>query len=108
MVKSKGCCLIKKESKFQAGLIKEIKDIFPGAIVLKNDPNYIQGIPDLTILWKNKWAALEVKKTSDANRQPNQGYYVETMNQMSFSRFVSPENKQEVLNELQQSFRSAR
>jgi hypothetical protein len=89
-------------------LIKEIKDIFPGAIVLKNDPNYIQGIPDLTVLWNNRWATLEVKKESKADHQPNQDYYVGTMDHMSFSRFIFPENKQEVLNELQQSFRSAR
>ena len=94
------------ESKFQSGLIKEIKRKFPGCIVLKNDPNYLQGIPDLTILWRDRWATLEVKKTANASHQPNQDFYVERMNTMSFSRFIYPENKEEVLNELQQSFRS--
>lgn len=108
MVKTKGCAAIKKESKFQNELISDIKDIFPGSIVLKNDPNYIQGIPDLTVLWENKWATLEVKRDSKAGHQPNQDYYVGAMDQMSFSRFISPDNKQEVLNELQQSFRSKR
>jgi hypothetical protein len=89
-------------------LIKEIKELLPGSIVLKNDPNYIQGIPDLTVLWNEKWATFEVKKEKNASHQPNQDYYVGEMNKMSFSRFVSPENKQEVLNELQQSFRSKR
>lgn len=98
----------KKESKFQNELIKEIKSILPGSIVLKNDANYIQGIPDLTVLWKKRWATLECKKAKESSHQPNQGYYVETMDEMSFSRFVSPENKEEVLNELQQSFRSKR
>ncbi len=98
----------KKESKFQNELINEIKDLLPGSIILKNDPNYIQGIPDLTVLWNDKWATLEVKKTRKANHQPNQDHYVTEMNKMSFSRFVYPENKQEVLNELQQSFRSKR
>lgn len=96
---------ISLESKFQNQLINEIKHLFPGAIVLKNDPNYLQGIPDLTILWKDKWATLEVKKSEKASVQPNQRYYVEQMDYMSFSRFIYPENKEVVLLELQQSFR---
>ena len=96
------------ENKFQSELIKEIKELFPGCIVLKNDPNYIQGIPDLTIFYKKKWATLEVKKSAKAKRQPNQKYYVEKMNKMSFSAFIFPENKEEVLNELQSTFRSKR
>ena len=71
---------------------------------MKNDPNYIQGIPDLTVFFKDKWATLEVKKSNKAKHQPNQDYYVEKMNDMSFSRFISPENKEEVLSELQKSF----
>lgn len=92
------------ESKFQAQLIKDLKKMFPGCIVLKNDPNYLQGVPDLTIFWRDRWATLEVKKTANASHQPNQDYYVATMDGMSFSRFIYPENKREVLNELQQSF----
>jgi 3-hydroxymyristoyl/3-hydroxydecanoyl-(acyl carrier protein) dehydratase len=79
--------------------------MFPGCVVLKNDPNYLQGIPDLTIFWNNRWATLEVKKEANAPHQPNQDYYVAKMDDMSFSRFIYPENKKEVLNELQQSFR---
>lgn len=97
-----------KESKFQAGLIKELKDRFPECMVLKNDPNYIQGIPDLMVLCGDKWAALEVKKDASAYHQPNQDYYVERMDKMSFSRFICPENKEEVLNELQQTFEPRR
>lgn len=92
------------ESNFQAKLIRDIKDRFPGCIVMKNDPNYIQGIPDLLILYKDKWAALECKKDAASKKQANQSYYVEKMNEMSFSRFIFPENKEEVLHELQQSF----
>ena len=92
------------ENKFQAGLIKELKERFPGCIVMKNDSSYIQGIPDLLILHGDKWASLECKKSSDAKKQPNQEYYVGKMNEMSFSRFISPENKETVLYELQQTF----
>lgn len=88
------------ERDFQAKLIKEIKDIFDGCIVMKNDSSYIQGIPDLLVLYKNRWASLEVKKNTRASRRPNQEYYVERMNNMSFSRFVCPENKDEVMHDL--------
>lgn len=94
----------KLERDFQAGLIKELRTMFPGCIVMKNDSSYIQGIPDLLILHKNKWASLEVKKNASAKRQPNQEYYVDTMNEMSFSRFIYPENKEDVLRELCQTF----
>lgn len=96
----------KLERDFQAGLIKDLKQMFPGCIVMKNDSSYIQGIPDLLVLYKDKWASLEVKKTSNANRQPNQEYYVNQMNEMSFSRFIFPENKERVLNDLRKTFES--
>lgn len=96
------------ESDFQEGVIKEIKKMFPGCIVLKNDSGYIQGIPDWLVLYNDKWAALEMKRQANARRQPNQEYYVERMNKMSFSRFVYPENKEEILDELQQAFQSGR
>ena len=92
------------ESKFQANLIKEIKSTFPGCVVMKNDSSHIQGIPDLLVLYKNKWGSLEVKKSANAKHQPNQDYYVNKMNEMSFSRFIYPENKDEVLYELKQKF----
>lgn len=96
------------ESAFQASLIKELREMFPGCVVLKNDPNYLQGFPDLLILFKTKWAALECKKGFFSPEQPNQRYYVELLDQMSFSAFICPENKEAVLNELQQTFRSRR
>ena len=94
-----------KESKFQKELIKEIKTRLPGAVILKNDAHYIQGIPDLTVLYKDRWALLECKKSKSANHQPNQDYYVEKLNDMSFSSFIFPENKEEVLDEMERSFK---
>lgn len=96
----------KLERDFQAKLIKELKEMFPGCIITKNDPNYIQGIPDLTVLYRGKWAALECKKCEGASVRPNQEYYVRRMDEMSFSRFIYPENKEEVLYELQQTFKA--
>ena len=96
----------KKENEFQAGLIKEIKTRFPGAVVLKNDANYIQGIPDLTVLYKDRWAMLECKRSADASKRPNQEYYIGKLDEMSFASFVSPDNKEEILNEMERSFSS--
>lgn len=90
------------ESGFQDRLIKELKELFPGCMTFKMEQ--FQGIPDLLVLYKNKWASLECKKSAKAKRQPNQEYYVEKMNDMSFSRFVYPENKEEVIRDLQQVF----
>lgn len=96
----------KKESKFQKELIDEIKELYPGCIATKNDSEYIQGFPDWTILYKDKWAVLEAKREEDARKQPNQEYYVSKLDGMSFSRFVYPENKEEVLGDLKSHFTS--
>lgn len=96
------------ERDFQAKLIKELKQIFKGCIIMKNDSSYIQGIPDLIILYEDKWAALEVKKSATASHRPNQEYYVDIMDQMSFASFIYPENKEDVLYELQQTLFSRR
>ena len=96
--------MAKLESDFQKDLMDEIRQEFPGCIITKNDANYIQGFPDWTILYKDKWAVLEAKRDKDAKRQPNQPYYVEKLNGMSYSRFVYPGNKDEVLDGLRKIF----
>lgn len=90
----------KLESKFQKEFIDKIKTRYPGSVALKNDSSYIQGFPDWTVLYKDKWAVLEMKKERGAKKQPNQEYYVDKLNEMSFSRFVFPENADEVLEDL--------
>lgn len=92
------------ESKFQAKLIKDLKNRFEGCVVLKNDSSYIQGIPDLLVLFEDKWAMLEVKDSFNATVRPNQDYYVDLLDDMSFAAFICPENKEEILNDLQQTF----
>ena len=89
-----------RESKFQSDLKKELKLMFPGCIITKLDSGDIQGIPDLLILYRDRWATLENKRSAKAPRRPNQEYYVEKMDKMSFSRFIYPENKDMVLDEL--------
>lgn len=95
----------KLERDFQRALIRELKVLFRGCIITKLDSGHIQGIPDLLVLWGKHWATLECKANANARRQPNQKYYVKRMNDMSFSRFIFPENKEEVLHELEQAFR---
>lgn len=82
--------------------------MFPGCIVMKNDPNYIQGIPDLIILYEDKWAALEVKRDETSRKQPNQDYYVDKMHGMSYATFINPQNRKDILNEIQHAFRTER
>lgn len=92
------------ERKFQADLIAELRDMFKGCIILKNDANYIQGFPDLLILFKNHWAALEVKQSLNAHLQPNQRWYIQILNEMSYASIVCPENKDKVLDEISYIF----
>jgi hypothetical protein len=96
------------ERAFQSRLIRRIKNDLPGCVVLKNDPNYIQGFPDLLILDGDRWAALEVKKDAKAKHQPNQDFYIRKLNAMSFARFIYPENERTVRHELYRTLRSGR
>lgn len=94
------------ESQFQSKLIEKIEDKYPGAVVLKNDPTYKVGIPDIVVLFGRCWAALEPKRTVKAVHGPNQDYYVSLLDDMSFASFIYPENEREVMRELQRTFQS--
>lgn len=91
------------ENRYQARLIKKLRNMFPGCMILKNDTGYMQGLPDLTILYGPHWATLEVKDSETSAHQPNQDWYVEQMDAMSFSAFIYPSNERRVLHELQQA-----
>jgi hypothetical protein len=95
------------ETQYQRNLIRKIRDLLPGCVILKNDPRYVQGVPDIVILYCNKWAMLEIKISDEANIQPNQEYYVGLLNGMSFASFINPENEEDVLGDLQRSFKLA-
>lgn len=94
------------ERDFQAQLIKDLRELFPGCYIQKNNPNRQQGIPDLLILWEDKWAILECKKSANEAPRPNQPYFVKQFNTMSFASFIYPENKEEVLDALQAALRA--
>ncbi len=96
------------ESRFQSKLIRELRKMFPGCIIVKLDPNYLQGIPDLLILWKNKWAVLECKDSQGATRTASQMHYVRIMASMSFAAFIYPENKDTILDDLQLALTAGR
>lgn len=97
-----------RESKYQNDLINRLYEMFPGCEILKNDSSYRQGIPDLTIFFRDRWAMLEVKTSADADERPNQRHYVEKLDGMSFAAFIYPENEEEVLNGLQLAFSDCR
>lgn len=92
------------EGKFQDRLLLDLKALFQGCLVLKNDPNYRQGIPDLLVLYKSRWALLEVKKSENERPRPNQPWYVDYGDKNSFGAFIFPENKHEVLEALSNYF----
>lgn len=94
------------ENKFKTQLCSKIKKMLPGCIIIHPNPNEHQGIPDIIVLYKNTWGALEGKKEAGASHRPNQDYYVRLMNAMSYSAFIFPENEKEILDELQQTLRS--
>lgn len=100
----RGCFVT--EAAYQSKLIKKLRDVFPGCVILKNDAQYQQGILDLTLLWQRYWAMLEVKASAGAAHQPNQDYFVEQLDSMSFAAFIYPENEEEVLIALQEAFAS--
>lgn len=96
------------ERDFQKNLIQELKERFPGCVVMKNDSSYIQGIPDLTVLYRDRWVVLELKRASGSSRRPNQSFYVEKLNEMSYAAYIHPGNKEQVLDEVQRSFKTGR
>jgi hypothetical protein len=93
-----------REAQYQAKLAKRLQEMFPGCIILKNDSAYMPGVPDILILYHFKWAMLEVKIGSNAHKRPNQEYYIELLNDMSFASFINPEIEEDVLNDLQYAF----
>lgn len=97
-----------REAQYQAKLIKKLEAMFPGCMVLKNNPEHLQGVPDLLILYYGTWGALEVKLAADSDTQPNQVHYVGRMDEMSFAAFIYPEIEKDVLNDLQQALTSGR
>ena len=92
------------EGNFKTKLQNELRDMFPGCVIMKNDAQCIQGIPDMLILYKTHWAMLETKAYTKAKKEPNQPYWVHKLDAMSFAAFISPENKKEVLRDLQRAF----
>lgn len=92
------------EADYQKKLKSKLTRMFPGCKVKKQDTSVNQGEPDLIILFRDKWAMLEVKKDQKAKHQPNQDEIVSEYNAMSFARFIFPQNETEVLNELRSFF----
>lgn len=92
------------ERRYQAELIRKLHAMFPGCSVMKNDPKWRQGVPDLLVLYGRTWAMLEVKMDANSAVQPNQEYYIDHYGAMSFAAFINPGNEKEVLSDLQQTF----
>lgn len=100
------------ESAYQAKLIKKIYAMLPGCLILKNNPVYLQGIPDLSIFHGPRWAMLEVKtkkpRPGSDDFEPNQEWYIADISKKTFCRCIYPENEREVLRGLQQALQPGR
>lgn len=93
-----------KENEYQARLKKRIRKMLPDCIIIKIDD--IQGFPDLLILNKYNWAALEIKRCASSHKQPNQEYWIDRLDGMSFASFIYPENEEAILDALQRALLS--
>lgn len=96
------------ERHYQAKLIKRLRAEFDGCLILKNDSQYMQGIPDLIILHGPYWAMLEIKADADAAFQPNQAYWISELNHMGYASFIYPEIEDEVFRDLQRTLEPRR
>lgn len=96
------------EGRFKEELNKQLMQRFPGCYILINDSGHHPGYPDRTILWGDRWAMLEAKKSHSAAQQANQEYYVELFNKKSFAAFINPDNMEEVLDAMERSFSTPR
>lgn len=97
------------ERNYQARLIKRIEKRFFGCLIQKLDTSYQQGIPDLLILWGPNWAILEVKRKppKPSDFEPNQEWFIDHLNKMSFSACIYPENEKEILDAMESAFKSS-
>lgn len=96
------------ENRYKRHVAQRLEREFPGCMIIKLDAGSQQGIPDRLVLYGNRWAALEVKDSEDAPTQPNQPYFVNRMNEMSFAAFIYPENEEAVFYELHLAFAEPR
>lgn len=93
-----------KENQFQAQVIKNLQEEFPGCVVLKNDANYLQGVPDLSVFYKDHWGMLECKRSDHEPLRPNQDYYVRKFDDMSFASVITPETENVVYRNMREAW----
>lgn len=95
---------MRTEAAYQRNLIMKLEALLPNCFIIKNDPSITQGMPDLLILWEDRWAMLELKVSENEPLQPNQAHYVDKFNKLSFAAFIWPEIEEQVLYDLQTAF----
>ncbi len=95
-----------REGRYKTQLTGRIEKRFGSrCLVVRLDAGLRQGVPDMLLLFEGGfWAALEGKTSETSPHQPNQPYYVDLMDKLSFAAFIYPENEEAVLNELEQEF----
>lgn len=94
----------KAETRYERHVVSELERRLPGCFTMKLPTDEYQGMPDRLVLFGPYWAVLEVKVSASAGVRPNQEWYVDKFDGMSFSAFIYPENEEAVLSALQQAF----
>lgn len=100
--------MTKLESKFQSELKADLEKLLPDCVVLVKPGFTLLGFPDLLILYKNQWAALECKRSIDEVYQPGQEWWIAELDGMGFASMICPENRKEILDEVLRSFKHDR
>lgn len=96
------------ERDIQPRIISKLEKRLPGALIYKGDTRFKQGSPDLIILYNDRWAMLEVKRSATARKRPNQEHYINKLNNMSYAALIHPDNEEDILDELQRSLQTER
>lgn len=96
----------KLERDFQRDVKAELERRLPGCFIIKGNSAVRQGIPDWLILYKDRWAMLEVKRSATSRFRPNQEYYISLLGEMSFAAVIHQQNFDEVLDAIQSTLGS--
>jgi len=96
------------ESAFKKNFITELNvRLAPIDLEYIHTRSHNRSFPDLLILGPGStWAALEFKAAEEADHQPNQAWYINRLNHWAYATFMYPENREEVLGDLEKLFTS--
>ena len=94
------------EATFRTKWLNKFKKLSPDIFIEFADPKRKNGIPDVIIFYKKKYARLETKRSKNASKRLHQQYYIDYFNSQGiYAAFLTPENQEEVYNALRRYFK---